>query len=675
MENSRKKKSGGLAALLAMDAEFSKQEINRSSDEDDTKTSNLVNNEEAPNPCLNNRNQNSSTTSDAANTNSAAKTTVGKLGGSKDSKLDESEKINTPSGMCYSRTGRPTNKVGKLGDLNQSVTKPIQKVDSSKKVGKLDEQKQELDTPQNKPFGMSPPRNRSNIGKLGTPKEEKQEPKNGPTFSASQPTLPADSQINGQEKPEKKFLAPQSRITDAKVIKPWEKENNEGKKNNPDGLFNVRKSSPIRVQSSKDLSPTHKHPPEQISSFQPSEPSVDFNDYTKKVNDKNSPKPQTNGSVGFQSTTQSLQQKKQNKTAKPWGTTTSHNAQAKEDSHKSRKETFNENKSSVLQDGNNNKDKNAMNQFPLSPEDKKDNEPKSCHGNEDVPKLTLDEKRNINLKPENVDQKTEALDKIRKAMASLGEEKVEEEETNTKLLNGIPTVTASKQLPATVSENRNNAVSQSTTTKLKENKMEQEQSLKQQGNFQNSKKGSVDTLEVKKTVELQTKTIASLKEEIKRLKEEQESLVKSYESKLVQMRNELELIKTRETSMSAGSVTDSVASESATTSSQDSSQTSSPPPAPPPPMGESMPPPPPPLAAGSNGPPPPPPPPGMAAPPPPPPPGAGGPPPPPPPCGPGNKKKGNSKPKKAAIKPDAEMKPLFWNRIILSTGNDNSFNI
>ena len=135
-------------------------------------------------------------------------------------------------------------------------------------------------------------------------------------------------------------------------------------------------------------------------------------------------------------------------------------------------------------------------------------------------------------------------------------------------------------------------------------------------------------------------TVQFLKKEIERLKTEHEREITKYQEKINEMKNQLE-------------------SEASSERSKSSASTTSPPPPPPPP---------PPPGSAAPAPPPPPPPPGsVSAPPPPPPVPGGAPPPPPPPMDPGTRRLGGSvKPKKAAIKPDVEMKPLFWTRILIS---------
>lgn len=140
-------------------------------------------------------------------------------------------------------------------------------------------------------------------------------------------------------------------------------------------------------------------------------------------------------------------------------------------------------------------------------------------------------------------------------------------------------------------------------------------------------------------------TVQFLKKEVERLKAEHGREIKKYQEKINEMKNQLESEASSERSRSSASTT-----------------SPSPPPSPPPP-----PPPPPPGSAAPAPPPPPPPPESMSAPPPPPPIPGGVPPPPPPPMGPGARCLGGPvKPKKPAIKPDVEMKPLFWTRILIS---------
>lgn len=139
-------------------------------------------------------------------------------------------------------------------------------------------------------------------------------------------------------------------------------------------------------------------------------------------------------------------------------------------------------------------------------------------------------------------------------------------------------------------------------------------------------------------------TVQFLKKEVERLKAEHGREIKKYQEKINEMKNQLE-------------------SEASSDCSRSSASTisPSPPPSPPPP------PPPPPGSVAPAPPPPPPPPESLSAPPPPPPVPGGVPPPPPPPMGPGARHLGGPvKPKKPAIKPDVEMKPLFWTRILIS---------
>ena len=163
----------------------------------------------------------------------------------------------------------------------------------------------------------------------------------------------------------------------------------------------------------------------------------------------------------------------------------------------------------------------------------------------------------------------------------------------------------------------------------------------------------VASVDQKKTVESENETVKFLKEEIERIKAEHEKEIKRYQEMISEMESRLE------SETSDNSRSSSVSSEPSP---------ASPPPPPPGPVPAPPPPPPPPPGVGSPPPPPPPPPPGSASAPPPPPPLPGGaPPPPPPPMGPGARRFGGpAKPKKAAVKPDVEMKPLFWTRILIS---------
>ncbi|KAL9974844.1 hypothetical protein ACROYT_G011940 [Oculina patagonica] len=152
------------------------------------------------------------------------------------------------------------------------------------------------------------------------------------------------------------------------------------------------------------------------------------------------------------------------------------------------------------------------------------------------------------------------------------------------------------------------------------------------------------------TVESDKETVDFLKKEIERMKAEHERELAKYEEKINEMKHQIEQ-----------ATSEGTTSEASSDLSRSSSVSSLPPPAPPPPPPPSGPPAPPP-----------PPPPGSASPPPPPPPVPGaGPPPPPPPMGPGARRLGGRvQPKKAAIKPDVEMKPLFWTRILISDETD-----
>ena len=162
----------------------------------------------------------------------------------------------------------------------------------------------------------------------------------------------------------------------------------------------------------------------------------------------------------------------------------------------------------------------------------------------------------------------------------------------------------------------------------------------------------VASVDQKKTVESENEKVKFLKEEIERIKADHEKEIKRYQEMVSEMKSRLE------SETSDNSRSSSVSSEPSPAS----------PPSPPPGPVPSPPPPPPPPGVESPPPPPPPPPPGSASAPPPPPPLPGGaPPPPPPPMGPGARRFGGPvKPKKAAVKPDVEMKPLFWTRILIS---------
>ena len=142
------------------------------------------------------------------------------------------------------------------------------------------------------------------------------------------------------------------------------------------------------------------------------------------------------------------------------------------------------------------------------------------------------------------------------------------------------------------------------------------------------------------TIKNDEETVEFLKKEIERIKAEHEREITNYQEKINEMKNQLE-------------------SETSSDRSSSSPPAISPPPPPPPP--------PPPGPAVPVPPPPPPPPGSMSCPPPPPPVPGVGPPPPPPPIGRGARRFGGLvKPKKAAVKPDVEMKPLFWTRILIS---------
>ena len=156
------------------------------------------------------------------------------------------------------------------------------------------------------------------------------------------------------------------------------------------------------------------------------------------------------------------------------------------------------------------------------------------------------------------------------------------------------------------------------------------------------------------TVESDKETAEFLKNEIERIKAKHVAEITKYQETIKEMKHQIEQAKEMTTSEgTAGSETSSDLSRSSSVSSLS-------PPAPPPP-------PPPPAPTGPPAPPPPPPPGAMSPPPPPPPLPGCGPPPPPPPMGPGARHlAGGAKPTKPAIKPDVEMKPLFWTRILIS---------
>lgn len=155
------------------------------------------------------------------------------------------------------------------------------------------------------------------------------------------------------------------------------------------------------------------------------------------------------------------------------------------------------------------------------------------------------------------------------------------------------------------------------------------------------------------TGESDKETVEFLKKEIERIKTEHEREITKYEEQINEMKHQIEQAK--EMATSEGTVESEASSDLSRSSSVSSLPPPAAPPPPPPPSGPPAPPPPPP--------------PGSASPPPPPPPapGVGPPPPPPPPMGPGGRRfGGRAQPKKAAIKPDVEMKPLFWTRILIS---------
>ncbi|KAJ7360456.1 riboflavin kinase [Desmophyllum pertusum] len=132
-------------------------------------------------------------------------------------------------------------------------------------------------------------------------------------------------------------------------------------------------------------------------------------------------------------------------------------------------------------------------------------------------------------------------------------------------------------------------------------------------------------------------TVDFLRKEIERIKAE-------HELEITKLKHQFEQAKEMATSEGTA---ESEASSDLSRSSSVSSLSASAPPPPPPPPGPPAPPPPPPPGS-------------MSPPPPPPPVPGGGPPPPPPP--PGGRRIGGVQPKKAAIKPDVEMKPLFLDK-------------
>ena len=144
--------------------------------------------------------------------------------------------------------------------------------------------------------------------------------------------------------------------------------------------------------------------------------------------------------------------------------------------------------------------------------------------------------------------------------------------------------------------------------------------------------------------------VEKLRQELEKLKTEHESVVGMYKTTINKLKEEMEEMKMLNTLMA------------------DVTSTETPAPAPPPPPPPCPPPPP---GGGNVAPPPPPPPPpgGITAPPPPPPIPGGAPPPPPPPGGapppPGSR---IVRPRKNVIKPGVEMRPLFWQRILIGEG-------
>ena len=138
-------------------------------------------------------------------------------------------------------------------------------------------------------------------------------------------------------------------------------------------------------------------------------------------------------------------------------------------------------------------------------------------------------------------------------------------------------------------------------------------------------------------------TVDVLRKEIERIKAEHQLEISKYQEKINEMKQEFEQAK--DMTPSEGTMESEASSDLSRSSSMSSISAPAPPPPPPPPPA-----------------------PGSASPPPPPPPVPGAcPPPPPPPIGPGGRRlAGGVKPKKAVVKPDVEMKPLFWTRILIS---------
>lgn len=138
-------------------------------------------------------------------------------------------------------------------------------------------------------------------------------------------------------------------------------------------------------------------------------------------------------------------------------------------------------------------------------------------------------------------------------------------------------------------------------------------------------------------------TVDFLRKEIERIKAEHQLEISKYQEKINEMKQEFEQAK--DMTPSEGTMESEASSDLSRSSSMSSISAPAPPPPPPPPPA-----------------------PGSASPPPPPPPVPGAcPPPPPPPMGPGGHRlTGGVKPKKAVVKPDVEMKPLFWTRILIS---------
>ena len=171
-----------------------------------------------------------------------------------------------------------------------------------------------------------------------------------------------------------------------------------------------------------------------------------------------------------------------------------------------------------------------------------------------------------------------------------------------------------------------------------------------------------------------------LRKEIERITVEHELKVKKFQHEIDELKNQL--AQAKEVTTPGETLGSEPSSDCPRCSCIPSSTTPVPPP-PLPPPGPLVPPPPPPPGGMSPPsplsppvPPAPPPPGGMSSPPPPPPVSSGVPPPPPPPAGPGvPRHRATLQPKKVAIKPEVEMKPLFWTRILISGSSFISMNL